>query len=364
VVSPVYTDDNPSGTQFDINNINVRVSDDDTGVGIASTTLRINNVAPTITAITSISGVDSNGNAVACYPVTFQVTLTDPSPAATETFRYEFDWNNDGTVDEVFPTSGFTAARSITISHEFDVTTTFRVRAVDDDTGVSAWQSFTITVLPVTIIGGNLVVGGSNSNDNIVVNGTNPAAVSVIRNGVTYSPFNLSGGGHVIIHGCDGNDIITVNGAVSAELYGDDGNDILYGGSGNDVIWGGNGDDVISLGGGDDVGIGGLGRDQLNGGNGNDVEVGGDVNSTVWTWSMFQGPGGVIQAWNSWNSTGTPPAQLTNLRDATTDTADIANYDRFWGNTGKDCFVYRSGTGGDQINDYSLAAKDYLLALL
>jgi hypothetical protein len=357
--SPVFDDDNPTGTAMDTSAVNVRVSDDDTGVGLGGSTLTVVNVAPTITNFDAIGGVDGSGNAAPCNPVTFQVDLTDPSPAASETFRYEFDWDGNGSVDETVPLAGFTASRSITITHEFDANTTFQVRGVDDDTGVGAWFTRSITVVTITIIDGNLVIGGSNAADNISVNTYNPASIGVHRNGVNTTWTGVTG--RVIIRGCDGNDVISVNGPVSAEIFGGNGNDFLYGGSGADQISGEAGDDYISAGAGHDVGIGGLGRDLLFGGNNDDILVGGHVDPMTWDWTALQG---ASSQWSSYaGPAGTGPAILTSLAAATTDPLNTANFDRFWGNTGKDAFLYRSGTGGDQVNDYSLSARDYLLAL-
>jgi hypothetical protein len=361
VTSPVYVDDAPSGTAGDANAINVRISDADGGMGTAATTVTVNNVAPAITGITALAGVDANGKAVAYNPVTFQIGLSDPSLAATENFRYEFDWDGNGTVDQVVPATGFTDVRSISITHEFTSSTHFQVRGVDDDGGVGAWTDFTLNVVNVSIVEGDLVIAGSSAADNISVNTYTASAVTGSRNGVSLGSWDLSGGSRVIIRGGVGSDVIAVNGPLGAEVFGGDGNDYLYGGSGDDQLWGEAGDDYLSLGSGNDVGIGGLGRDLLYGGNGDDLLIGGHVGSTTWNWTQLQG---VSTAWRNWDNQGTPPTTLANLRDAVTDNSDAASYDRFWGNTGKDAFVVRSGTGGDQVNSFSVTEKDYLLALL
>jgi hypothetical protein len=347
--------------------VTATVTDKDSGVSNTVTfQVAVANVAPTITAFNATSGLNGN-TAVACNPVTFQISLTDPSPVDTANpFVYEINWG-DGT-----PNQFVTGGTSITVTHSFDNTGSFTpmVRASDKDApgnnNPGAWFNASpapINVTVVQMIDGNLVIAGSNGNDNISVNTYNPAAVMVTRNSSSYNfgPFNLGEGGRVIIRGCDGIDTITVNGPVSAEIYGGNGNDFLYGGSGNDVIFGEAGDDYVSLGAGDDVGIGGFGRDNIFGGNGDDVLVGGHVDSQVYGWGQLQQ---VVTDWKAWNNQGTPPATLTALRDATTDPADAANVDKFYGNTGKDLFIYRSGSGGDTVNSFSLAERDYLLALL
>jgi len=57
-----YEDDNPSGTASDVYTVGVLVTDDDTGSDDASTTVTINNVAPTIASLSSDT-IDENGAA-------------------------------------------------------------------------------------------------------------------------------------------------------------------------------------------------------------------------------------------------------------------------------------------------------------
>jgi subtilisin-like proprotein convertase family protein len=340
-----------------------RVYDKDGGQSaIFSTTVVVNNVAPTVDSFTSSTTGVGTGS-----PLTFQAAASDPG--ALDSFTYQFDWNYNGTTFNVQDTVGPVGPSNrspVTITHAYMTEGTYRpaVRVLDKDGGVSAvFLAAPIQVGAVFLEDGNLIVMGTSGADNITVDATNPAAVRVTRNSSTYNfgPFNLSAGGRIIVHAGDGADIVSVNGPVSAEIFGGNGNDFLYGGSGNDILWGEAGDDYLTLGSGDDVGIGGTGKDQIFGGNGNDMLLGGHVDASLWSWAQLQQ---VVSDWNTWTNTGTPPSSLTSLRDATTDVADTANVDRFWGNTGKDLFIYRSGTGGDQVNSYSLTEKDYLLALL
>src|SRR5439155_1304321 len=46
-----YLDDNPSGTPSDLYPVTASVTDDDTGVGTGSTSVTVNNVAPTVTRL-------------------------------------------------------------------------------------------------------------------------------------------------------------------------------------------------------------------------------------------------------------------------------------------------------------------------
>jgi hypothetical protein len=352
-------------------NVGVRVADDIAGPAPGMTTLTVNNVAPTITGFTATSGTQGS-TGVACNGITFQITLNDPSNAdMASNFTYDIDWNGNGFTggpdDQTVVSS-----QPLTIMHTYTAPGTYtpQVRATDKDGGTSGWfNGPTLTIVEVGIIGGNLIVAGTGGNDNISVNTANTSAVLVVRNSPSYNygPFNLSApGARVIVYGCDGIDTLTVNGGLAAEVFGGNGNDFIQTGTGNDQVWGENGDDYINLGSGDDVGIGGNGKDQITGGNGNDVLVGGFVDPQAFSWAMLQQ---VTTDWNTWDQVANPPpagipATLTALHAATTDLADAASKDTFYGNTGKDLFIYRAtGAVVDLISGYNAAEKDYLYAL-
>jgi PKD repeat protein len=346
-----------------------RVYDKDGGISTTfQTTVIVNNVAPTVTSFIITGGLDADGLGQPNVPISFQAAATDPG--ALDSFTYEFDWNYNGTTFNVQDTIGpiGPAGRSpVNINHTYTAFGSYQpaVRVTDKDGSTSViFLGPQVNVGSVFMSGGNLIIYGTNAMDNIAIDGTNRAAVRVSRNSQVYNfgPYDLSAGGRVIVYCRDGNDVVTVTGTVSTEIYGGNGNDNLNGGGGNDVIFGEAGDDYIALGSGDDVGIGGMGKDQLTGGNGNDVLVGGHVSPLTYNWAQLQS---VVGTWNSWNSTGLVPPPLTALRDATTDPADLANMDNYYGDTGKDLFIYRStGPAPDKISLFSPAEKDYLLALL
>jgi PKD repeat protein len=346
-----------------------RVYDKDGGISATfQTVVIVNNVAPTVTSFTITGGLNPDGSGNAGQPITFQAAASDPG--VQDAFTYQFDWHYNGVTFDVEDTIGPVgpSGRSPqSINHAYAANGTYQpaVRVLDQDGGTSAiflGPLVPIGTSPVFMQDGNLIVNGTNNNDNISVNGGNLSAVTVHRNSVNYGPFNLSGGGRVIVRALAGADVVSVSGTVPTEIFGGAGNDFLYGGSGNDQIHGEAGDDSLSPGSGHDVALGGLGRDQLTGGNGDDVLVGGHVDPLVWDWTALAN---VRSQWTSYTGpAGTGPAILSALASATTDPALAAEYDRYWGSTGKDAFLYRNGVGGDQVNDYSLAAKDYLLALL
>jgi Ca2+-binding RTX toxin-like protein len=207
---------------------------------------------------------------------------------------------------------------------------------------------------------GNLLITGTNGSDNISINTTNPAAVSVLINGspAAGSPFNLSAfpGGRVIVFALDGTDVVMVSGPRNSELHGGAGNDYLYGGSGDDVLYGEDGNDFLSGGAGNDVLVGGLGNDNLSGGAGLDILIGGTLAPTF-PYSM------VFAAHADWvmNQSQTS-AIIMAMFAAVTDPDTSANVDTLTGGGDADLFVLRegSGTGKDMITagDFSILNGD------
>ncbi|HPM85436.1 MAG TPA: dockerin type I domain-containing protein, partial [Candidatus Anammoximicrobium sp.] len=90
----------------------------------------------------------------------------------------------------------------------------------------------------------------------------------------------------IVVFGSAGNDAIDVDADVSAELYGDGGDDRLYGGRGDDLLVGGVGNDWLWGRDGNDCLDGGSGNDWLFGGRGDDTLVGGSGRN-----HLFGGPG-------------------------------------------------------------------------
>ena len=100
-----------------------------------------------------------------------------------------------------------------------------------------------------------------NDDENPAVNDTPEPGDDAIEIGLK------AGGGPdtrtIVVHGDGGDDYLSYLGTGSAQLYGDDGDDVVTGGPGADVLDGGAGSDEITGGGGLDTITGGIGNDVI-----------------------------------------------------------------------------------------------------
>lgn len=113
-----YLDDDPSGTSLDVYSITASATDDDGGVGTASASVEVTNVAP---VITSLTGNDNNGS----------VTVNFTDIGSNDTHNVSIDWG-DGEATTILGAVG-----SATAGHLFPQfgTYTVTVTVTDDDTG-------------------------------------------------------------------------------------------------------------------------------------------------------------------------------------------------------------------------------------
>lgn len=125
------------------------------------------------------------------------------------------------------------------------------------------------------------------SGDDTITSSTLAGSTSVVDQSVDggsgNDSINLTGvnGGNIIAHGGDGNDVIVgPTAALTSQLYGDLGNDVITavggdnfvsGGDGNDMLTAGTGNDTVNGGGGNDVITAGTGNDSLVSGGGADI---------------------------------------------------------------------------------------------
>ena len=170
-----YLDDNPTGTLSDSYTISVTATDDDGGVSAAATqTITVTNVIPVVTAVNlSQTTIDENGD------VTVTGSLTDVGTLDTHTVQIVW---GDGQSSPATVTQGVGGA-TFTATHRYlddnptgtlNDSYTISVTATDDDGGVSAAATQTITVTNVipVVTAVNLSQTTSDENGDVTVTGS------------------------------------------------------------------------------------------------------------------------------------------------------------------------------------------------
>jgi Ca2+-binding RTX toxin-like protein len=266
-----------------------------------STTLTVNNVAPTL-------GVTVQTAAVRGEVIPIALTSSDPSAAdLAGTFIYQFDWNNDNAVDQII-NGGSTL--NTTYAFANNGTYTFKIRSIDDDGGISGWVSRTVTVTtsrtaPNPNNGSltDLYIGGLPTDDFIIVGKGSDLGPPYGGSDLFFFNGNSGDGliiipnvtGRVIVYLQDGDDIFNPTNIPNATVqFGGNGADVLFGTVQSDTLDGGAGDDILvgSLDGsaapdlmnggdGNDFFLADAGSDTINGGNDDDVVLAGDGSNVV-----------------------------------------------------------------------------------
>lgn len=242
--------------------VHLRVTDAGGLFNDDTATISVTNVAPVVSAPTTVSGM-------ICVPVTVSGTFADPGP---DTWTATVDYA-DGMGAQPLTLSGF----GFTLNHSYNTPGTYLVvvRVTDDDGGVG-----TATVM-VTINSGNSSVHWTYNGTKLVVTGGSPdeqihltrdTATGRIRiagtlNELTTAP--ASSVLQIVVTSGSGDDGITLATLTAADyskatLDGGSGRDTVIGGGANDTIDGGSGDDSLNGGAGyADVLSGGSGDDSL-----------------------------------------------------------------------------------------------------
>lgn len=271
-----YLDDGPSpgnNTPFDVYEIGVTITDDDTGTVSSSVDVTVNNVAPTITP--TVDPAPASDKADEGETVTLEFDFTDPGTLDVHT--YTIDWG-DGVIETGTLPLG---DRSGSFGHAYSSGGVYAidVTIADDDTGSDSYST-TAFVTGAGVLDGVLYIVGTSQDDHVSIN---KQGNGLLRVHADFLPepsgrtFDLDGIESIVLFMCEGDDHVTIAGNIDLPVIADlgAGDDHYNGGGGSDVVLAGDGDDHVNGGGGFDILIGGLGSDRLNGGSDEDLLYGG-----------------------------------------------------------------------------------------
>jgi 6-phosphogluconolactonase (cycloisomerase 2 family)/Ca2+-binding RTX toxin-like protein len=319
--------DNPAGQPTGSYTLTVTITNTNGGKGGATTSVEVDNVAPA-------AGVSGPALGVRGQPLSFTLTASDPSPVDQQAeFTFHVNWG-DGTTQVVTGRSGLALEHAYTSSGKYAV----QVTATDKDGATGPAATFQTDVEATALIGGVLYVGGTNGDDNIVVNpGGGPAdTVHVVLN---CSVYDFKGVTKVVVFALGGDDNVVIAGGLTipAEVYGGDGNDTLKAGGGPTILDGGAGNDTLVGGRGPDVLIGGTGADVLQAGPGGDVLLAGDF----MTGSTFGARQAALdRVLSEWASTDSYAVRVSALQATlAAGASDDGSADTLIGGSGQDWFL-------------------------
>ena len=212
----------------------------------------------------------------------FAASISDADASDTHTVTWNF---GDGTVYTFA-----SIAEALNVSHTFARDGVYEVTlTVTDSAGATASFAQSVTVTAWALVADsskpgkfNLLVGGTDGKDVIFFRQDGKHRVRLWLDGRKRERFsNVS---RLEVRGGAGDDWISVwhrPSCISAEVFGDAGNDFIKGSRGSDALHGGDGNDLmVGLDGNDSL-FGGAGNDTLLGGKGNDWLWGGDGNDLL-----------------------------------------------------------------------------------
>lgn len=259
-------------------------------------TLTVNSKAPTVEQAQVVKQMGAS-HGVAGQAMTIRVSATDLSAADLDKgFGYRIVWGDSSSSSDTGQTISTLKTGFSLISHTYATPGmyTIKVYAKDKDGTESEEKALTVNIVAVELQTDPtdsskkvLVVGGTNSGDEITLTKTSDGKINVKIGSEDKSSF--AGVDRILVFGQGGDDTITVDDDITipAELHGGIGADKLFGGSGDDILLGedsnnqtGYGADSLDGGAGDDILVGGQGNDTLKGDSGRDMLMGG-VNSDL-----------------------------------------------------------------------------------
>ncbi|MEO2046092.1 MAG: hypothetical protein ABGX16_05905 [Pirellulales bacterium] len=155
VVSHQYLDDNPSGTPWDVNHVQITVADNHGASGIGSGEIRVNNVGPSNLQLLPLDVISENSIS--------QVQLTFEDPGTLDAHHAQVDWGDGAPVETWNVASG---DRNLQASHTYadNGIYTIQVQLFDDDLGVVSGrvQQQVKNVAPtLTLVGDQVSAEGS-----------------------------------------------------------------------------------------------------------------------------------------------------------------------------------------------------------
>lgn len=245
---------------------------------VSFTSVQIVNVAPTVSIVSGDTTLAATGQ-----PVTFVFSASDPAPAdQAAQFTYEVNWGDGTTQQLVGPATNATFTYYYSTAGNFQVS----VKAIDKDGGASSAVNFgsTIEVFSHRVINGDLIIGGTTNNEDIIVILHPDGYFKVQRTGQGEVRVNTSlVTGKIIVYAGPGNDDILLPLANTRDtiVYCGPGRDSAFGTNGKDTFYGENGRDLLYGRANDDMLYGGADQDNLNGDRGSDTLYGGDGPDTL-----------------------------------------------------------------------------------
>jgi hypothetical protein len=316
-----YLDDNPTGTPSDSYTIEVTVTDDDTGVGMASTPVTVDNLAPAITVLGNSS--PTCGGTPEGTPITVSGAFTDVG--TLDTHAATVDWG-DGSLPEAISLIQGSGSGTFSGTHAYADGGFYSITVTldDDDSGSFVLSTTAVITGAGLAPDGTLVIIGTSGDDEVTVNRQGNGIIKVHTDFLptgNFKTFDADDVDRIMAFLCDGDDHLNVSGNFDRPL----------------MAHGGDGDDHLNGGGGRALLIGGLGQDRLVGGRGDDVLIGGQTN-------IDDDPAALqaaLEAWDSTESYGDRVAAVDSLLDM----LDDNEFDQLTGSSGRDLFY--QGFGDD-----------------
>ena len=211
---------------------------------------------------------------------------------------------------------------------------------INDGEGGVAAATTTSMITGVMLIDGVLQIVGTDDDDHVTINKVGKSKLRVhadfLPGRKTFVDFRLSDVTRIDVWLCDGDDHYNGGGDGGSDGGSDGGADIaisqnVLGGAGNNLLFGGQGKDKLQGGRGSDILIGGDGRDDLKGDHGDDLLIGGDLDVD---WEGIFEMDALDIALTEWAS-----GDLADTMNILGNVMDDDDKDKLFGNTGVDTLI-------------------------